>query len=54
MPLEVENGKVTLETDQSLPLYERKHAGLKRQTSAIKATQKGDEKKLIFRVRHTQ
>lgn len=52
MPPEVKNGKVTLETDQSLPLYGRKQAVLKRQASVIKATQDGDEKKFIFQVRY--
>lgn len=50
MPPEVKNGKVTLETDQSLPLYGRQKAVLKRQASVIKATQEGDEKKFIFQV----
>ncbi|XP_065940396.1 intermembrane lipid transfer protein VPS13A isoform X3 [Magallana gigas] len=50
MPPEVKNGKVTLETDQSLPLYGRQKAVLKRQASVIKATQEGDEKKFIFQI----
>ena len=50
MPPEVKNGKVTLETDKSLPLYGQKRPTLKRQASVIKATQEGDEKKFIFQV----
>ncbi|XP_078330281.1 intermembrane lipid transfer protein VPS13A-like isoform X6 [Crassostrea virginica] len=50
MPPEVKNGKVTLETDKSLPLYGQKRPTLKRQASVIKATQEGDEKKFIFQI----
>ena len=50
MPPEVKNGKVTLETDKSLPLYGQKRPTLKRQASVIKATQEGDQKKFIFQV----
>ncbi|XP_056003796.1 intermembrane lipid transfer protein VPS13A-like isoform X2 [Ostrea edulis] len=50
MPTEVKNGKMVLESEQSLPLYGRKRAVLKRQASVIKSTQDGDEKKFIFQI----
>lgn len=46
----MENGTITLVTNKSLPLYERKHENLKRQASVIDFAQKIDEKRITFQV----
>lgn len=50
MPPQADSGRVHLPAGKSLPVFGRRHNALVRKASIIKATQEGDEKKILFQV----
>ncbi|XP_064596162.1 intermembrane lipid transfer protein VPS13C-like isoform X2 [Liolophura sinensis] len=50
MPPQADSGRVHLPAGKALPVFGRRHNALVRKASIIKATQEGDEKKILFQI----